>query len=128
MASWRGSTAEAAPPGWRARPAPGIMAGRGGRVRSGSQAMRTRGGVESHVEESGAGETVLYLHSGPGRGGDWRGVVEALGLGMRHVRPDLTGRGRSEPWPDPATYGTRQRRDSPPATPHPRPTPSMMGA
>ena len=61
-------------------------------------------GIEIHLQETGDGEPVLYLHSGPGHGGDWRGVVEALGPFRRHLTPDLHDRGRSGFWPDPASY------------------------
>lgn len=66
--------------------------------------LRTRHDIDVHVDETGDGEPVLYLHSGPGRGGDWRGVVECLGPSRRHIFPDLYDRGRSGRWPNEATY------------------------
>jgi pimeloyl-ACP methyl ester carboxylesterase len=66
--------------------------------------LRTRHGIEVHVDETGDGEPILYLHSGPGRGGDWRSVVECLGPTRHHICPDLYDRGRSDRWPDEATY------------------------
>jgi pimeloyl-ACP methyl ester carboxylesterase len=62
-------------------------------------ALATRSGL--HIEDSGAGAPVLLLHSSGLSGRQWRRLVpELVERGMRAVVPDLTGHGRSDPWPE----------------------------
>ena len=47
-----------------------------------------------HVDDTGDGPPVLWIHAFPLAGGLWRPQVEGLG-GFRHIVPDLSGFGRS---------------------------------
>src|SRR5262245_48676383 len=61
--------------------------------------------VTLHVEETGAGEPVLLLHSHGLSGGQWRKLASDLvAKGRRVLAVDLTGHGRSEPWPEPKPF------------------------
>lgn len=54
-----------------------------------------------HVEDAGAGEPVLLLHSSGMSGRQWRRLQERLvNDGLRVIAPDLLGSGRSSPWPE----------------------------
>jgi len=54
-------------------------------------------GLRFHVEETGEGPEVLFLHGFPDTGEVWRHQVPALAeAGFRAIVPDLRGRGRSE--------------------------------
>lgn len=54
-------------------------------------------GLSFHVEETGDGPAVLFLHGFPDTGEVWRHQVPALAeAGFRTVVPDLRGRGRSD--------------------------------
>jgi len=58
-----------------------------------------------HIEIAGAGEPVLLIHSSGFSGRQWsRLAAELVALGKRAVIPDLTGHGRSPPWPEPAPF------------------------
>jgi pimeloyl-ACP methyl ester carboxylesterase len=57
------------------------------------------------VEDAGAGEPVLLLHSSGLSGRQWRRFApEIVKRGLCAVTPDLTGHGRSEPWPEPKPF------------------------
>src|ERR1700687_3926045 len=57
--------------------------------------LATRSGL--HVECSGAGDSVLLLHSSGLSGRQWRRLTpELVRRGMRAVVPDLTGHGASD--------------------------------
>ncbi len=56
-------------------------------------------GAHIACAETGAGEPVIALHCSASSGGQWRGLVEALGPGFRVLAPDLLGCGHSDPWP-----------------------------
>jgi pimeloyl-ACP methyl ester carboxylesterase len=63
---------------------------------------------ELHVDDSGAGEPVLLLHSSGLSGRQWRRLVpELVKRGMRAVSPDLTGHGQSDAWPEPTPFSFR---------------------
>lgn len=58
------------------------------------------GGCLSYVEQCGAGQPVLCLHTAGQSGVQWRHTGPALAaLGYRVIVPDLPGHGRSEPAP-----------------------------
>jgi pimeloyl-ACP methyl ester carboxylesterase len=70
--------------------------------------MATPNEKKLHVEDSGSGEPVLLLHSSGLSGRQWRRLAAELGAsGMRVVVPDLSGHGRSEPWPEPTPFSFR---------------------
>lgn len=48
-----------------------------------------------HVEKSGEGRSVLFLHGGGVSGWMWKPVLTALDGGVRAIVPDLPGHGRS---------------------------------
>ncbi len=53
-----------------------------------------------HVETSGTGPPVVFLHSSGLSGRQWRRLAqEVTGRGLRAIVPDLTGHGASPPWP-----------------------------
>jgi len=57
----------------------------------------TANGLRFHVEQTGDGPAVLFLHGFPDTGEVWRHQVPALAAaGLRTIVPDLRGRGRSE--------------------------------
>ncbi len=62
------------------------------------------GGADIHYTESGNGKLTLFLHTGPGRGGDWRGVTEILAADLQCLSPDLFFRGKSSDWMGPGPY------------------------
>lgn len=69
-------------------------------------ALATMSGLR--VEDSGAGEPVVLLHSSGLSGRQWRRLAGALvERGRRAVVPDLTGHGASDPWPEPAPFSFR---------------------
>ncbi|KAA9156580.1 alpha/beta hydrolase [Amycolatopsis acidicola] len=58
------------------------------------------GGTLSYVEQCGAGQPVLCVHTAGQSGVQWRRTTEELAaLGYRVIVPDLPGHGRSEPAP-----------------------------
>jgi pimeloyl-ACP methyl ester carboxylesterase len=58
-----------------------------------------------HVEDSGAGEPVLLLHSSGFSGRQWRRLASRLVEGGKRVLvPDLSGHGASPPWPEPTPF------------------------
>ena len=68
--------------------------------------LATRSGL--HVEDSGAGDPVLLLHSSGLSGRQWRRLAsELVQRGMRAVVPDLTGHGASDAWPEPISFSFR---------------------
>ena len=61
-----------------------------------------------HVEEAGAGDPVLLLHSSGLSGRQWRRLVPLLvQRGLRAVVPDLAGHGASDAWPEPRAFSFR---------------------
>jgi len=57
------------------------------------------------IEETGAGDSVVLLHSHGLSGRQWRKLTPALvAQGFRVLAVDLTGQGRSEPWPEPKPF------------------------
>jgi pimeloyl-ACP methyl ester carboxylesterase len=64
--------------------------------------------VSLHVDDIGTGEPVVLLHSHGLSGGQWRKLCSELAArGMRALAVDLTGQGRSEPWPEPEPFSFR---------------------
>jgi pimeloyl-ACP methyl ester carboxylesterase len=57
------------------------------------------GGTRIACAETGAGETVLLLHSSAGSGALWRSLTERLRTRCRVLAPDLYGYGETDPWP-----------------------------
>jgi pimeloyl-ACP methyl ester carboxylesterase len=57
------------------------------------------GGTRIACAETGAGETVLLLHSSAGSGALWRSLTERLRTRCRVLAPDLYGYGDTDPWP-----------------------------
>lgn len=61
-----------------------------------------------HVEDSGAGEGVILVHSSGFSGRQWKSLAAALvASGRRAIVPDLTGHGRSPAWPAPQPFSFR---------------------
>jgi pimeloyl-ACP methyl ester carboxylesterase len=61
-----------------------------------------------HVEELGAGEAVVLAHSSGFSGRQWKSLATELAArGRRAIVPDLTGQGRSPPWPEPEPFSFR---------------------
>lgn len=62
-----------------------------------------------YVEDSGgSGPRALLLHSAGLSGRQWRRLTEQLvAAGMRVLVPDLSGHGRSDPWPEPKPFSFR---------------------
>lgn len=59
-----------------------------------------------HVDDQGAGEPVVFLHSSGMSGDQWRRTAEHVRQGgMRTIVPDLLGSGRSAPWPVGKAFG-----------------------
>jgi pimeloyl-ACP methyl ester carboxylesterase len=59
-----------------------------------------------HVDDQGAGEPVVFLHSSGMSGDQWRRTAEHVRQsGARTIVPDLLGSGRSAPWPTGAAFG-----------------------
>lgn len=57
------------------------------------------------VEDTGAGDSVVLLHSHGLSGGQWRKLTpDLVAHGFRVLAVDLTGQGRSEPWPEPKPF------------------------
>ena len=61
-------------------------------------------GIQVHYFEAGTGDPVLFLHTGPGHGGDWRAVIAKLDSSYHCLAPDLYFRGKSGPWPVSGNY------------------------
>lgn len=60
---------------------------------------------ELHVERRGAGPAVLLLHSSGISSRQWRRLErDVIALGATAILPDLTGHGRSPPWPEPEPF------------------------
>jgi pimeloyl-ACP methyl ester carboxylesterase len=58
-------------------------------------------GSTVHVQDDGAGEVTVLLHSAGMSGDQWRRTAEPLVRGgARTIVPDLLGSGRSAPWPE----------------------------
>jgi len=58
-------------------------------------------GCAIHVQDDGAGEVTVLLHSSGMSGDQWRRTAEPLVRGgARAIVPDLLGSGRSAPWPE----------------------------
>jgi pimeloyl-ACP methyl ester carboxylesterase len=58
-----------------------------------------------HVDDSGSGEPVILLHSHGLSGRQWRRLAgDLVARGMRALAIDLSGQGKSEPWPEPDTF------------------------
>ena len=58
-----------------------------------------------YIEETGAGDSVVLLHSHGLSGGQWRKLTpDLVAHGFRGLAVDLTGQGRSEPWPEPTPF------------------------
>ncbi len=58
-----------------------------------------------HVDDSGSGEAVLFLHSSGLSGRQWRRLAgDATRAGMRAIVPDLSGHGRSPAWSDDSPF------------------------
>ena len=58
-----------------------------------------------HLEDTGAGEPVVLLHSHGLSGGQWRKLAgELVARGRRVLAVDLAGQGRSPPWPEPTPF------------------------
>src|SRR4029079_15022809 len=54
-----------------------------------------------HIEDAGAGDPVVLLHSSGLSGRQWRRLASELtGRGFRAIVPDLTGHGASGAWPE----------------------------
>jgi pimeloyl-ACP methyl ester carboxylesterase len=65
-----------------------------------------------HVEEFGAGDPVVLLHSSGLSGRQWRRLVPNLvDRGWRAVVPDLTGHGASAAWEEPKPFSFRNDVD-----------------
>ncbi len=63
------------------------------------------GGVRIHVEETGEGRPVVFLHGFPDSGALWRNQVPALAdAGFRCIVPDLRGYGSSDAPSEVAQY------------------------
>jgi len=57
------------------------------------------------VDDQGTGEPVVLLHSSGLSGRQWRRLSSDLvAHGKRAMAVDLTGQGRSEPWPEPTPF------------------------
>jgi pimeloyl-ACP methyl ester carboxylesterase len=63
---------------------------------------------ELHVEATGTGEPVVLVHSSGFSGRQWRHLAgELVARGQRAIVPDLSGHGRSSPWPEPEPFSFR---------------------
>jgi pimeloyl-ACP methyl ester carboxylesterase len=61
--------------------------------------------TDLHVDDQGAGEPVILLHSHGLSGRQWRKLGgELVASGRRVLAVDLTGQGQSEPWPEPRPF------------------------
>jgi pimeloyl-ACP methyl ester carboxylesterase len=57
------------------------------------------------IEDTGAGDSVVLLHCHGLSGGQWRKLTaDLVAHGFRVLAVDLTGQGRSEPWPEPKPF------------------------
>jgi 3-oxoadipate enol-lactonase len=54
-------------------------------------------GSEAEVREIGSGPTVVLVHGFPLDGAMWSGVARAMSTRLRVLKPDLPGRGSTEP-------------------------------
>lgn len=58
-----------------------------------------------YIEGTGAGDSVVLLHSHGLSGAQWRKLTpDLVAHGFRVLAVDLTGQGRSEPWPEPQPF------------------------
>jgi pimeloyl-ACP methyl ester carboxylesterase len=58
-----------------------------------------------YIEETGAGDSAVLLHSHGLSGSQWRKLTpDLVAHGFRVLAVDLTGQGRSEPWPEPKPF------------------------
>jgi pimeloyl-ACP methyl ester carboxylesterase len=58
-----------------------------------------------YIEQTGAGDPVVLLHSHGLSGGQWRKLTpDLVAHGFRVLAVDFTGQGRSEPWPEPEPF------------------------
>lgn len=55
--------------------------------------------ASAYIRESGAGETVICLHSSASSSSQWRALMESLSDRCRVVAMDLYGYGKSPAWP-----------------------------
>lgn len=61
-------------------------------------------GVNVHFTETGSGEPVICVHTGPGSSTEWRQVSDILRDKFRLLAIDLYGRGDTDPWPPSVNY------------------------
>jgi pimeloyl-ACP methyl ester carboxylesterase len=58
-----------------------------------------------YIEETGAGDPVVLLHSHGLSGSQWRKLTpDLVARGFRVLAVDFTGHGRSAPWPEPKPF------------------------
>lgn len=62
-------------------------------------------GISVHFSRSGDGAGILFLHSGPGRGSDWRAIIAEMEANYLCLAPDLLFRGETGRWPNRDSYG-----------------------
>jgi pimeloyl-ACP methyl ester carboxylesterase len=61
--------------------------------------------AQLHVDDTGSGPVVVLLHSHGLSGRQWRRLAaDLVARGMRALAVDLSGQGRSEPWPEPTPF------------------------
>lgn len=63
------------------------------------------GGARVAYAETGAGETVLLLHSSANSSAQWRSLTESLQATYRFLAPDLYGYGETDAWPGQGPLG-----------------------
>lgn len=56
-------------------------------------------GAQIHYGNEGYGDPVVLVHSSACSGGQWRALIDHLGLGFHCLTPDLHGYGQSGFWP-----------------------------
>lgn len=70
--------------------------------------MTERAPNDLYVDDTGSGEPALLLHSSGLSGRQWRRLASEIARrGMRAIVPDLSGHGRSPPWPEPRPFSFR---------------------
>lgn len=62
------------------------------------------GTIDVHVEEAGAGEPVVMIHSSGMSSRQWRGLARLLAPRYRTLAPDLLGSGATRGWEPAATF------------------------